>query len=67
MAKVSIDFILAKFSAIMLMITPVNRNMKSLSLLALANGNDPICVMPPNVAKASKEGDITIRYQAISH
>jgi hypothetical protein len=27
------------------------------------NKNDPICVMPPKVAKASKEGDIVMLYR----
>ncbi len=32
-------------------------------LLTLANRNNPICVAPPKVAKASNEGDIATQYR----
>jgi hypothetical protein len=31
-------------------------------LLTLANRNNPICVVPPKVAKARKEGNIATQY-----
>jgi hypothetical protein len=36
-------------------------------ILALANRNDPICVVPPKVAKASKEGTLSRLYRGRYH